>query len=156
VGGRKGKARRGTSWEGIRAAALALPGVTEGRCYGTPALYVRKRLMARLKEDGETIALRVDRTDREILLQLDPRAFFLTEHYRAHPWILVRLAEAQPALLGKLLDDAWRRQAAKSAVALREASDPTPIAIPRVASGSAARRRAVPGKEDPRRRGGAT
>jgi len=94
---------------------------------------VRKRLMARLKEDGETIALRVDPVDRDVLLQLDSQAFFLTDHYRAHPYMLVRLGEAQPALLAKLLDDAWRAQAAPSAVALRDASDPTPIAVPHAA-----------------------
>ena len=32
----------------VRRMALALPGVEEGVCHGTPAFYVRKRLMLRL------------------------------------------------------------------------------------------------------------
>ena len=121
MGGQKGAARRGISWERVCAAARALPGVTEGTSYGTPALHVRKRLIARLKEDGETMALRVDLADRDVLLELDPRAFFVTDHYLAYPAMLVRLKEIQPALLARLLEDAWRMQAPRSLVSQRDA-----------------------------------
>ena len=135
MGGRKGATRRGTTWDGVCAAALSLPGVTEGTSYGTPALHVRKRLIARLKEDGKTIALRVDLADRDVLLELDPRAFFVTEHYRSYPAMLIRLAKAQPALLGKLLEDAWRRQAPKSMVSTRDASAPQPVSVAHAVGG---------------------
>jgi len=39
----------------VRQLALALPEVTEGICFGTPAFYVRKKLLARLREDGDTL-----------------------------------------------------------------------------------------------------
>jgi hypothetical protein len=39
----------------VRRLALALPGVQEGVCHGTPAFYVRRKLMLRLWEDGETL-----------------------------------------------------------------------------------------------------
>jgi hypothetical protein len=58
----------------------------EGTSYHTPALFFRQKLLARLKEDGETAAFRVDLFDRDVLLQADPSAFFLTDHYRAYPW----------------------------------------------------------------------
>jgi len=96
---------------------MKLPGMEQGRSYGTPALHVRKRFIARLKEDGETVALRVDTFDRDMFLELDPAAFFLTDHYRPYPAMLVRLKEVRLDLLEQLLEEAWRRQAPKSLVA---------------------------------------
>ena len=41
------------SFPRVRALALALPGVEEGVCFGTPTFYCRKKLMLRLRaEDG--------------------------------------------------------------------------------------------------------
>jgi hypothetical protein len=73
--------------------------------------------LARLHQSGECVVLRTDLLDREILLQSDPRVFFITDHYRDHPWILVRLSALDAAALPELLDRAWRLLAPKSLVA---------------------------------------
>ncbi len=116
------KQPRGTTWRRICAAAVALPGVQEGTSYSTPALHVRKKLLARLREDGETVAVRVELLDRDVLLEADPQAFFVTDHYRAHPWILVRLADAEHGVVVELVEQAWRREAPKRLVADRQAT----------------------------------
>jgi len=82
---------RGLSWPELCAFAATLPGVAEGTCYGTPALYVQKKFMARLKEDGDSVAVKLDFADRDVLLEADPRAFYLTDHYRPYPAVLMRL-----------------------------------------------------------------
>jgi hypothetical protein len=115
------KELRGTTWRRICAAAVALPGVQEGTSYSTPALHVRKTLLARLREDGETVAVKVELLDREVLLEADPRAFFVTDHYLAYPFVLVRLAEAQHGVVMELLEQAWLRGAPKALVAGRDA-----------------------------------
>jgi hypothetical protein len=97
--------------------ALKLPGVETGTSYGTPALNVRKKFLARLKEDGETVAVRVDFDDRDVLLELDPAAFYVTDHYRAYPAMLVRLKHVRLDMLERILEEAWRRQAPKSLLA---------------------------------------
>ncbi len=107
------KQARGTTWRRICEAAVALPGVQEGTSYSTPALHVRKKLLARLREDGETVAVRVELLDCDVLLEADPRAFFVTDHYLAYPFVLVRLAEAQHGVVMELLEQAWRREAPK-------------------------------------------
>jgi hypothetical protein len=76
------------SWADVCKLALRLPGVTEGTSYGTPALHVSKRFPARLEEDGETMAIKMGCPERELLLELDPDAFFLTDHYRPYPAVL--------------------------------------------------------------------
>jgi hypothetical protein len=107
----------GITWAALCARARKLPEVEESTSYGTPALRVRKKLMARLKEDGRTVALRVDFADRDVLLQMDERAFFLTDHYRAYPFLLVRLPEVARALVPRLLEEAWRQAAPKGLLA---------------------------------------
>lgn len=92
-----------------RALALALPEVTEGTAYRTPALFVRRTVLARLREDGETLAVKCDFPERELWLATRPASFFLTDHYLAHPMVVVRLAAAEPADMRALLRHAWRR-----------------------------------------------
>jgi len=117
---------RGLTWDELRALAHALPGVEDGRCFGTPALYVRKKLMARLKEDGATVAVRCDFADREVLLAAHPRAFFLTDHYRAYPMVLLRLAAVPAALARDVIEAAWRWCAPKTLLAQQAAASKPP------------------------------
>ncbi|WP_376698644.1 hypothetical protein [Bradyrhizobium aeschynomenes] len=44
------------TFDDVRALALAWPEVEDGTSYGTPALKVRKKLLTRLKEDGDSLA----------------------------------------------------------------------------------------------------
>jgi hypothetical protein len=74
---------------------------------------VKKKLLVRLKEDGETAALKMDFADRDVALQMDPETFFLTDHYRNYPYVLVRLARLGRAQVAELLERAWRREAPK-------------------------------------------
>ena len=100
----------------VRDLALALPGVEEGTSYGTPSFRVRGRLLARLHDDGDGLVLRVDPTTREALAGADPVTFSVPEHYRAHPYVLVRLSTAGREELRALLAEAWRGAAPKGLV----------------------------------------
>ena len=102
------------TYESVRKTALALSGVEESTSYGTAALKVRGKLMARLKEDNETLVLRVKWEERQRLLAVHPEQFFLTEHYRSGPWVLLRLKLASVAQVRKALSHAWQESAPKS------------------------------------------
>jgi hypothetical protein len=104
------------TFEEVSALALALPGVEDGTSYGTPALKVRGKLVARLKEDGDTLVVRVSFDEREMLMEVAPEAFYLTDHYRPWPSVLVRLSAVEPATLQRLLVQHWRAVAPKSLV----------------------------------------
>lgn len=108
----------------MRELARQLPAVEESTSYGTPSLKVRGKLFVRLKEDGETIVLRTDPFDRAHLLKTAPDTFFITDHYRDYPWVLVRIAHTTKAQLRELLEDAWRRVAPKSLIAKYDAAKP--------------------------------
>jgi hypothetical protein len=76
VTGKRGSAaKRGTTWATLCKLAMKLRGVEQGTSYGTPALRVRKKFLARLKEDGESVAIKIGFADRDVLLELDPAAF---------------------------------------------------------------------------------
>ena len=113
--------RAAVTFEQVRVAAQAFPGVEDSTSYGTPALKVRGKLLARLHQSGECLVLRADLLDREILLQSDSRVFFITDHYRDYPWILVRFASVDPSALPELIERAWRLVAPKSLVTRHDA-----------------------------------
>ena len=104
-------------FEAVRTIGKSLAGVEESTSYGTPSLKVRGNLIARLKEDGQTLALRTDLFTRDLLLEADPRVFFVTDHYRDHPWVLVRLREIAPGRLRELLETSYRMLAPKKLLA---------------------------------------
>jgi hypothetical protein len=105
------------TFEQVRLAARAFPGVEDSTSYGTPALKVRGKLLARLHQSGECLVLRANFLDREILMQSDSEVFYITDHYRDYPWVLIRLSAVDPGALPDLIERAWRLVAPKSLIA---------------------------------------
>lgn len=96
------------TYDTVRRAALALPNVTEGTSYGTPALKVHGKLFVRLHQDLDKIVLKMPFDRREELLAADPATYFITDHYRDYSWILVSLSKVHPDALPDLLQTAYR------------------------------------------------
>jgi hypothetical protein len=109
------------TWADVVAAGAALPEVEESTWFRTPALKVRGKSFCRMKEDGETLVVRViDLEDKEALLRSDPGTFFTTAHYDGYAYVLVRLARIAPTPLRELIEDAWRCTAPKKLLAAYE------------------------------------
>lgn len=94
------------TFDDVAAIALPLPGVALGTSYGTPAIKVAGKLLARLRDDGDMV-LKVEDGLREALLETQPEAFHTTPHYDGYPVLLVRLAAADPEQLAGLVERAW-------------------------------------------------
>jgi hypothetical protein len=108
----------GSEYKRVCEIARKLPGVEESSSYGTPALKVKGRFMCRLRTEAEgALAIRCDFLDRQILLQADPRVFFVTDHYLNYPMILVRLEKIRLSALPDLVERAWRMVAPPRLVA---------------------------------------
>jgi hypothetical protein len=105
---------RGLSWDAICKLGAAFPGTERATSYGTPALKVKGKLLARLKEDGESMVLRVSFVVRDHLMMTEPATFYITDHYRNYPAVLVKLAHADSLVIQQLLEDAWREAAPKT------------------------------------------
>jgi hypothetical protein len=61
--------------------------------------------------------LRTDFETQEALMAADPETFFLTEHYRGYPAILIRLSSVHSGDLRRLFEAAWRDRAPRRLVA---------------------------------------
>lgn len=92
----------------VRKMALALEGVEESTSYGTAAFKVRGKLIARLKEDGESLVVGTTFEEREEMMRADPETYYITDHYLMYPWVLVRLAKVHPDAMRDLLKGAVR------------------------------------------------
>jgi hypothetical protein len=64
--------------------------------------------------NAEVIAVRVaNESEKEVLIDMDPDAFFTEPHYDGYPAILVRLRAIDLELLKTELTDGWRSRAPK-------------------------------------------
>lgn len=96
-----------------RRLLLGLAGVVEGRSYGMPSFLVNGRFLARFRDGGTVLVLQLAAiAERDVLMDLDPRAFFFTDHYRDYPAVLIRLADVPGPLLTDVVTEAWRHVAA--------------------------------------------
>jgi hypothetical protein len=100
-----------------RRLLLALPGMEEGPCYGTAGFRVRKKFVARFRDQDTVLVVKCGFDERDFRLRADPGAFFTTDHYRGYPTVLVRLDRVPEAELVALLEHAWRLSAPKRLVA---------------------------------------
>jgi len=101
----------------VRRLALAFPGVEEGPSYGTPGFRVRGKFLARMWEDGETLVVKCGDEERDFRMLANPTTFFITDHYRGYPTVLIHLAKIRLNDLRDVLEEAWRRNAPKRLVA---------------------------------------
>jgi hypothetical protein len=127
---------RGVAVPDARRLLLGLPNVSEGRSYGLPSFLLNGRFFARFRDDDTVLVLQLGTIgDREALMQVEPRTFFFTEHYRNYPAVLIRLAEAPRSLFADVVTEAWRQ------VAARRPARPRHKASPGVKRGASSRAR---------------
>lgn len=92
---------------------LALPDVEATTKYdGSPVLKVGGAFMAGLathrSAEPDTLVVRIGFEERERLLEDAPETYYLTDHYRIHPVVLVRLSGVDRDALRDLLCVSWR------------------------------------------------
>jgi hypothetical protein len=105
------------TFDDVRKIALAWPEVEDGTSYGTAALKVRKKLLVRLKEDGDSLVMPgVPPDERDMLVESQPTIFYFTDHYKDYPMVLIRLSKAKRATVEPLLRRQWRALASRAAL----------------------------------------
>ena len=101
------------SFDVVRKLALELPETEETTSYGTPAFKVRRKLFARMREEGDILVVKVERDERAALIESEPDVYFLTPHYENYGFVLVRLDAVERGELREILTDSWRLAAPK-------------------------------------------
>jgi hypothetical protein len=103
------------TFEDALKIASSLGAVERSTSYGTPAIKLAGRLVARLKEDGDSLVVGTTFEERAEMMQTDPDTYYITDHYLSAPWILVRLSRVHPDALRDLLARSLRISAVKPA-----------------------------------------
>lgn len=112
------------TFETVRTVGLALPDVEAATKYdGSPVLKVGGSFMAGLaahrSAEPDTLVVRVGFEEREWLMADAPETYYLTDYYRSHPVVLVRLSRIDGDALRDLLSVSWRLTLAKTQNAAR-------------------------------------
>src|SRR5579864_3899693 len=101
----------------FRKIALSFPESHETSSYGNPAIFIAKKFFTRLRKEDDSVVLIVDSIDeREMMIESDPRTFHITEHYRDHPSVLVRIGRINEKTLRAMLERRWRAIAPKKLI----------------------------------------
>lgn len=108
------------NYEDVRAIALTFAGVADHITHGTPSLKVGGKFVLREREPGVLALRRPTIDERDMLLEADPRLFFITDHYRDYPYVLIRLDGLDPDRFKGLFGTIWRELALKRHVEAQE------------------------------------
>ena len=101
---------RGIDIDVVRKIARSLPDVEESTSPRGTGFKVRGKLLAceaiHRSAEPNSLMVRIGVGDRELLLAMKPNIYYLTDHYRRYPAVLVRLSEISRKALLQLLRDA--------------------------------------------------
>lgn len=117
-------------FETVRTVGLALRDVEAATKYdGSPVLKAGGCFMAGLaahpSAEPGTLVVRISVDERAWLLEDAPETYYLTDYYRPHPVVLVRLLRIDRDALRDLLTMSWRLTLAKSRNRRRPPSKPS-------------------------------
>lgn len=106
--------KKSIDFEALRIIALKMPGMEASTSWGAQSLKLHGKLfvcqaMDKSAEPG-SVMVRVGFAERERLIAQDPATYYMADHYKPHPFVLVRLSRMSGAALRSLLDAAWQSE----------------------------------------------
>jgi hypothetical protein len=101
----------------VESIGRTLPDVEVTTTRGQPALKVRGTMFVCIAShksaEPDTLVVMMDFADRDALVEDDPATYYLKEHYRNYPCVLVRLSRVGADALRDLVTGAHRFVEAK-------------------------------------------
>jgi len=83
---------------------LAARDTDERPYFGKPAVFYAENFVGRVHDKEDAVALRVGTIEmRDVMLEAEPKLFYITEHYKPWPMLLARLAVLDRATLKELI-----------------------------------------------------
>ncbi|MBN9588466.1 MAG: hypothetical protein J0G99_05595 [Alphaproteobacteria bacterium] len=83
---------------------LSIPGTDERPWFNEPSVFIHDRFLSKLHKKEEAVTLQVGSMEmRGMMLEAEPKLFYITDHYRSFPFVLVRLAALDRKTLKELL-----------------------------------------------------
>ena len=83
---------------------LAIPGTDERPWFNQPSVFIHDRFLAKTHHKEDAVTLQVGSMEmRDMMLEAEPKLFYITDHYRKFPFVLVRLSALTKPVLKDLL-----------------------------------------------------
>lgn len=87
-----------------RKIMLAIAGTDERPWFNRPSVFIHDRFLSKVHEKEEAVVLQVGSMEmRDMMLEAEPKLFYITDHYRKFPFVLVRLPALNRTILKQLL-----------------------------------------------------
>ena len=87
-----------------RKIMLSVKGTSEGLYFAKPAIFYAESFVARVHDKEDAVAFRVGTIEmRDVMLEAEPKLFYITDHYKPWPMLLARLAVLDRATLEELM-----------------------------------------------------
>lgn len=104
--------RRKMSFDLVREIGVELPDIRDATTNRGVALKLHGKLLAckaiNKSAEANSLMVRMSLDERERLIATAPDTFYLTDHYRSTPCILVRLDRITQKALRQALQSGWR------------------------------------------------
>ncbi len=93
---------------------LSVKGASEGLFFGRPSIFYGEDYVARVHENEDAVACRIGSIEmRDVMLEAEPKLFYITDHYRKFPMLLARLSALTASVLKELVQARMREIDAK-------------------------------------------
>jgi hypothetical protein len=83
---------------------LAIPGTDERLWFNQPSVFVHDRFLSKTHHREDAAVLQVGSMEmRDMMLEAEPKLFYITDHYRKFPFVLIRLSALTKTVLKEML-----------------------------------------------------
>ena len=87
-----------------RKIMLSLPGTDERLWFREPSVFIHDRFLAKTHKKEDAVVLQIGSMEmRDMMLEAEPRLFYITDHYRNFPFVLIRLSALTKTVLKEML-----------------------------------------------------
>ena len=84
--------------------ARAIPGTDERLWFHKPAIFLHDRFLTKVHHKEEAMLLQVGSMEmRDMMVEAEPALFYITDHYRKFPFVLMRLKSLNAKTLKEIL-----------------------------------------------------
>jgi hypothetical protein len=87
-----------------RKVMLSIPGTDERLWFNQPSVFIHDRFLAKTHHKEDAVTLQVGSMEmRDMMLEAEPELFYITDHYRKFPFVLMRLSALTKTVLKEIL-----------------------------------------------------
>lgn len=87
-----------------RQVMLSIPGTDERLWFHEPSVFIHDRFLAKTHKKEDAVTLQVGSMEmRNMMLEAEPKLFYITDHYRNFPFVLIRLSALTKTVLKEML-----------------------------------------------------